>query len=166
MDITKKCSKCRTEVDPTNPNTKMKFSQKCDHHLCKVCYNELYRNAQIPQLQCITPDCGIMLNNQDYKDESREEILFKKDLECRRRVLDVHNKQQSDFPSLDEYDDYLMMIEDTIQALVQGTEKEVNDIQRNLQKIQDENRIQIKYRKDKKQKMLDQMEEIERFIHS
>ena len=48
--------------------------------------------------------------------------MFKKDNEARKLVLSVYNKVESDFPNIEQYDDYLMKIEEDIDKLVHGKE--------------------------------------------
>jgi CDK-activating kinase assembly factor MAT1 len=54
---------------------------------------------------------------------TKEDNLFKKDIEVRKQVLAVYNKVQSDFASIDDYDEYLISIEDLIDTLISGNEK-------------------------------------------
>ena len=70
--------------------------------------------GNIKCLECTT--------NTYFKSETREDNLFKKDNDARKLVLSVYNKVESDFPNIDQYDDYLMKIEEDIDKLVHGKE--------------------------------------------
>ena len=65
-----------------------------------------------------------MLSLRHFLDETKEDNLFKKDADARKKVLGVFNKVESDFDSIDDYDEYLAEIEDKIDILVHGNEKQ------------------------------------------
>jgi hypothetical protein len=74
--------------------------------------------------KCVVADCDAMLKRQHFLDQSREDTLFLLDIEKRKEVLSVYNKVQSDFESQEEYDAYLVKIEETIDTLIHGSTQE------------------------------------------
>ena len=51
-----------------------------------------------------------------------------KEVDIRRNILKIYNKQERDFPTLREYNDYLEEIEDIIWSLESGrNEKEIKE---------------------------------------
>jgi len=60
-----------------------------------------------------------------------------KELQTRRRIRNIYNKRQEDFPSLRAYNDYLEEVEDIIFNLIEGVE--VASTEEKLMKYQDEN---------------------------
>jgi hypothetical protein len=70
------------------------------------------------KIKCL--ECSAMTY---FKNESREDNLFKKDAEARKLILSVYNLVESDFTNISDYDDYLTEIEEKIDVLVHGNEK-------------------------------------------
>jgi len=60
-----------------------------------------------------------------------------KELQTRRRIQNIYNKRQEDFPSLRAYNDYLEGVEDIIFNLIEGVD--VAATEEKLIKYQDEN---------------------------
>lgn len=63
--------------------------------------------------------------------------MSSKELQIRRRIQNIYNKRQEDFPSLRAYNDYLEEVEDIIFNLIEGVD--VVSIEEKLMKYQDEN---------------------------
>lgn len=64
-----------------------------------------------------------------------------KDLAIRRRVLNIYNKRQDDFPSLRAYNDYLEEVEDMIFNMIDGVN--VQAIEEKIKLYQEQNADQI-----------------------
>nr|XP_010906735.1 uncharacterized protein LOC105033574 [Elaeis guineensis] len=64
-----------------------------------------------------------------------------KEMAIRRRIANVFNKREEDFPSLREYNDYLEEVEDMTSNLVEGID--VAAIEAKIAKYQEENAEQI-----------------------
>ena len=80
MDL-KKCVKCDSD--------KIKFSQKCDHHLCDIHLNEIYKFNTHIKVKCNVTECQEFLRSGDYKDKTREDALYEKDMEKRKEDLKI-----------------------------------------------------------------------------
>lgn len=66
---------------------------------------------------------------------------FSKEVAIRRRIANIYNKREEDFPSLRDYNDYLEEVEDMTFKLVEGVD--VPAIEANIAKYQEENAEQI-----------------------
>ncbi|KAG4169456.1 hypothetical protein ERO13_A12G083500v2 [Gossypium hirsutum] len=64
-----------------------------------------------------------------------------KEMQIRRRISNIFNKREEDFPSLREYNDYLEEVEDMIFKLIEGID--VQAIEEKITKYQQENAEQI-----------------------
>ncbi|XP_074564839.1 uncharacterized protein LOC141821325 isoform X2 [Curcuma longa] len=64
-----------------------------------------------------------------------------KEMAIRRRIANIFNKQEEDFPSLREYNDYLEEVEDMTCNLIEGID--VTAIEAKIAKYQEENAEQI-----------------------
>ncbi|KAG1334680.1 CDK-activating kinase assembly factor MAT1 [Cocos nucifera] len=64
-----------------------------------------------------------------------------KEMPIRRRIANIYNKREEDFPSLREYNDYLEEVEDMTYNLVEGID--VAAIEAKIAKYQEENAEQI-----------------------
>ncbi|GMI67689.1 hypothetical protein like AT4G30820 [Hibiscus trionum] len=60
-----------------------------------------------------------------------------KEMQIRRRINNIYNKREEDFPSLREYNDYLEEVEDMIFKLIEGID--VQAIEEQISKYQREN---------------------------
>lgn len=60
-----------------------------------------------------------------------------KELQIRRRIQNIYNKRQEDFPTLRAYNDYLEEVEDIIFSLIEGVD--VASTEEKLLKYQNEN---------------------------
>jgi len=67
------------------------------------------------------PKCRIPLRRNGFKLQQFEDASVDVEVETRKRILQDYNKTEDDFNSLDEYNDYLVEIEDIIYNLVRNT---------------------------------------------
>ena len=87
------------------------------------------------------PECGIPLRRANFRLQLFEDASVDKEVDIRRRILKDFNKQEEDFESLREYNDYLEMVEDIIFNLTHNIESlETN---KKIQQYKEENRSQI-----------------------
>ena len=87
---------------------------------CVDHYNDHFQGTHNinDKIKCIVEDCGEFLAKKHYRDKTREDLEYIREIEARERVLNVFNKQRSDFNSGEDYDEYLCMIEDKIDLIV------------------------------------------------
>lgn len=84
------------------------------------------------------PKCLIPLRRNGFKLQQFEDASVDVEVETRKRILQDYNKTEDDFDTLDEYNNYLVEIEDIIYNLV-----------RNINVIETKERIE-QYRKENK----------------
>lgn len=109
-----KCSHCE-EILQSREGAITKYSWKCEHHLCHNCFKQMYdQKTKDKEEKCMNSTCELLLTKMDFKDQTREDFLFDLDQNYRKDVLRVYNKQINDFSTIDEYDTYLLEIENKI----------------------------------------------------
>ncbi|KAK6942326.1 Cdk-activating kinase assembly factor MAT1, centre [Dillenia turbinata] len=74
--------------------------------------------------------------------------VFAKEIAIRKRIQNIFNKREEDFPSLREYNDYLEEVEDMTFNLIEGID--VSAIEAKIAKYQEENAEQIMNAKARK----------------
>jgi hypothetical protein len=81
---------------------------------CNTCIDrELVRRREFPCPLCKTPVKRVTLTQR-----SLDDVQCEKDTSWRRRIMKVFNKQEQDFPTLIEYNNYLEEVEDMIYSIV------------------------------------------------
>lgn len=65
--------------------------------------------------------------------------MFNRDREARKEVLAVYNKRRSDFDNVQEFNEYLTMIEDKIDVLMYGGPQEQNKVRAELEQEKPKN---------------------------
>jgi len=128
------CPRCKT-TSYRNPNMKLMVNV-CGHAICENCVELLFVKGSG---SC--PECGIPLRRANFRLQLFEDASVDKEVDIRRRILKDFNKQEEDFESLREYNDYLEMVEDIIFNLTNNIESlETN---KKIQQYKEENRSQI-----------------------
>jgi len=128
------CPRCKT-TSYRNPNMKLMVNV-CGHAICENCVELLFVKGSG---SC--PECGIPLRRANFRLQLFEDASVDKEVDIRRRILKDFNKQEEDFESLREYNDYLEMVEDIIFNLTHNIESlETN---KKIQQYKEENRSQI-----------------------
>ncbi|GMM50704.1 TFIIH/NER complex subunit [Starmerella bacillaris] len=135
------CPICRSGTY-LNPNMRFLLNSECYHKICEQCVDRIFSTGPAP---CPYKGCGKVLRRQKFKTQVFEDLGVEKEVDSRQRVMKVYNKQESDFPSIKEYNDYLEHIEDLIFDISNGSPK-------TKQKTEDEVR---EYEKSHKKEILD-----------
>lgn len=71
--------------------------------------------------------------------------------------------QRQDFASVEEYDDYLIMIEDTIDMLIHGDENQINNAKRQMKREYNNNRFYIDQRNQKLKEWSEKLKKVADF---
>jgi len=66
------------------------------------------------------PKCLIPLRRHGFQLQQFEDASLDVEVETRKRILQDFNKTEDDFDTLDEYNDYLVEIEDIIYNLIRN----------------------------------------------
>ena len=101
------CPRCKT-TKYRNPNMKLMVNV-CGHNICETCVELLFVKGS-----GACPECNIPLRRTNFRLQLFEDANVDKEVDIRRRILKDFNKQEEDFESLREYNDYLEMVEDII----------------------------------------------------
>lgn len=118
------CLRCKT-TKYRNPQLKLMVNV-CGHAICDNCIELLFVKGA-----AICPECGATLRRSNFRLQLFEDSMVEKEVDIRRRILKDYNKQEDDFPSLHEYNDYLEEVEIIIFNLVNG-----NDVAETKKKVE------------------------------
>lgn len=99
-----KCPQCKTDRF-LNPKLKLLVSP-CYHKLCTSCIDRIYALGPAP-----CPECGVVCRKSQFGSQTFQDLSVEREVDVRKRVQRIYNKQQSDFASLSEYNNYLEEVE-------------------------------------------------------
>lgn len=88
----------------------------CGHVLCEACVDQLFVRESG---SC--PECNLPLRKSGFRTQLFEDTAVDKEVDIRKQIVKIFNKQESDFNSLREYNDYLEEVELIIENLLTGT---------------------------------------------
>jgi len=120
--IMEKCIKCSLEKY-LHPKVVMYLSL-CDHAYCENCFLEMLPHKH-SQVVCHAPECPKILVRENFTSEKQEaSARLINEMEIRKKVNTVYNNRPEDFTTLREYNDYLEMVEDLCQRLIENKNDE------------------------------------------
>eukprot|EP00741_Cyanophora_paradoxa_P008396 tig00001307_g8123.t1 len=135
--IGEECTVCRNSPYIT-PSLRISVSELCGHKYCETCIERMFPSGATVQ---VCKQCGTQLRKSNFKRPTGEGMAMGSETFIRKRVLGAFNKVEADFASLEEYNNYLEMVEDIIFNLVNGIDVEKMD--RLVMEHQRENQEQI-----------------------
>lgn len=89
----------------------------CGHPLCENCVSLLFAKGS-----GACPQCDVPLRRNGFRVQLFEDAAVEKDIDIRRRIVREFNKQEEEFSTLREYNDYLEDVETIIFNLVNGVD--------------------------------------------
>uniref|UniRef100_A0A914XDX5 RING-type domain-containing protein n=1 Tax=Plectus sambesii TaxID=2011161 RepID=A0A914XDX5_9BILA len=101
------CPKCKT--NEYNNRSFVLMINECGHSLCKNCVENLFVRNSGP-----CPTCGRTLKKNDFWRQMFDDPLIEKENHFRKKLRQVYNLREDDFPSLREYNDYLERFEQLV----------------------------------------------------
>ncbi|KAI3383883.1 hypothetical protein SNEBB_008835 [Seison nebaliae] len=137
------CPKCKT-TKSKNPNLLLRVN-KCGHSLCSACIDILFVRGSG---KC--PTCEHFLRRADYRDQVFLDPLIDKELLIRNKMMNIFNKLPHNFESVDDYNDYLEMVEDYVYNLTYNID--VDETNKNIIKYREENKKVIKENRNLRKK--------------
>ncbi|GMR34303.1 hypothetical protein PMAYCL1PPCAC_04498 [Pristionchus mayeri] len=160
----KECTKCKSN-EYTNKSLVMLINE-CAHPLCRNCVDNLYARNAAP---CHV--CGRVLRKNTFWEQVFDDPLIEKENNVRKRLKKIFNLKEDDFPTLQDYNDYLEQFENyvfnlTNDELVEETEGVVNEfreanaelIEKNRKRL-DEDQLwvldQLKQEREQKKRIMD-----------
>ncbi|XP_033736256.1 CDK-activating kinase assembly factor MAT1-like [Pecten maximus] len=134
------CPRCKT-TKYRNPSLKL-LVNICGHSLCESCVDLLFIKGS-----GACPECGTALRRNNFRLQLFEDAYIEKEVEIRKKLSRDFNKKEDDFDSLNEYNDYLEMIETIVFNL--SNNEEVENTKKMIEQYRRENKDQILKNKTK-----------------
>ncbi|KAI9295633.1 CDK-activating kinase assembly factor [Neoconidiobolus thromboides FSU 785] len=119
-DLNDVCPNCKSDRY-LNPNMVLVVSD-CFHKMCEACVDRLYGISSGP--------CPVYLS-------------VEKEVRIRKRLAQYYNKNENDFETTREYDDYLEELEDIIYNLFNNID--IEETEKKIKEYREANAEQIKY---------------------
>ncbi|KAK1150443.1 CDK-activating kinase assembly factor MAT1-like isoform X1 [Acipenser oxyrinchus oxyrinchus] len=146
------CPRCKT-TKYRNPSLKLMVNV-CGHTLCESCVEMLFIRGSGNCQECDTP-----LRKSNFRVQLFEDPAIDKEVEIRKKVLKIYNKNDSDFPSLREYNDYLELIEEIVYNLtnnmdLENTKQMMDQYQRENKEIIQKNKIKLTREQEELEELL------------
>jgi CDK-activating kinase assembly factor MAT1 len=110
------CPVCKT-TRYFNKDMEFRINPECYHRMCKTCVERIFRDG--PN-QCPYAGCHKTLRLRGFKTAFFTDLFVEREVDIRRRVAAVFNQVEEDFVTLDDYNDYLYMVEDLTHDMVNG----------------------------------------------
>ena len=151
MEDDQYCPHCKTSKY-RNPFLKL-YVNVCGHALCDNCVELLFLKGVG---QCT--QCGLTLRKSNFRLRLFEDDLVEKELDIRRKVMKDFNKNQDDFATVREYDDYLEQIETIIYNLTYNVDvEETKQLVEQYRKENGESISKNRSKRDPDEAILDQI---------
>ncbi|CAF0750264.1 unnamed protein product [Brachionus calyciflorus] len=125
MDETETCPNCKTSKY-NKPNMKLMINI-CAHVLCETCVEQLFFRGS-----GLCPKCNRTLKKNEFRDKIFEDTYIEKEVAIRRKYYKDLIRNENDFPSLKEFNDYL----ETVETLLFNLANEIDEEQ-SLKKIEE-----------------------------
>lgn len=110
------CPVCKT-TRYFNRDMEFRINPECYHRMCKTCVERIFRDG--PN-QCPYAGCHKTLRLRGFKTAFFTDLFVEREVDIRRRVAAVFNKVEDDFVTLEDYNDYLYMVECLTDDMVKG----------------------------------------------
>lgn len=114
------CPICKTDRY-LSPNMTFLINPECYHKICESCVDRIFSLGPAP---CPYPKCNKTLRKNRFKKQVFEDIKIEREIDIRKRIQSIYNKTQEDFPSLQEYNQYLEEVENIIFNLTENIDAE------------------------------------------
>ncbi|KAF5004456.1 hypothetical protein FDECE_9058 [Fusarium decemcellulare] len=112
------CPVCKT-TRYFNRDMEFRINPECYHRMCKTCTERIFKDG--PN-QCPYAGCHKTLRLKGFKTAYFGDLSVEREVDIRRRVAAVFNKVEEDFETLDDYNEYLEMVECLTSDIVSGAD--------------------------------------------
>ena len=112
------CPVCKT-TRYFNRDMEFRINPECYHRMCKTCVERIFKDG--PN-QCPYAGCHKTLRLRGFKSAYFTDLSVEREVDIRRRVAAIFNKAEEDFETLDDYNDYLYMVECLTDDMVNGND--------------------------------------------
>ncbi|KAL2178803.1 CDK-activating kinase assembly factor MAT1-domain-containing protein [Thermothelomyces heterothallicus CBS 202.75] len=133
------CPVCKT-IRYLNKDMEFLINPECYHSMCSNCVNRLFNDG--PN-QCPYAGCHRTLRRKGFRSAFFGDLAVEREVDIRRRVAAVFNQVEEDFETLQDYNNYLQMVEDLTFDLVSGSEAARRAAEATLQQWEVEHRADI-----------------------
>lgn len=112
--------------------------------MCATCVERIFTSGPAP---CPVPSCGRTLRKKGFKSAYFGDLAIERECDIRKRVSEVFNRNEDDFETLLDYNNYLEETEDLVFDLVNGKGKVKQDAEEKLRRFREANRGAIEENK-------------------
>lgn len=110
-----------------------KINVACYHRICESCIDRHYKDSGAKN--CPVYGCDKILWKRDWRKQTFEDLKVEREVETRKRVEEILNRQEDEFESLRDYNDFLELREIMVMNLilntdVNATNKKLKDYQK------------------------------------
>ncbi|KAF3037127.1 TFIIH/NER complex subunit [Didymella heteroderae] len=98
-----------------NPHMKFLVNPECYHKMCESCVDRIFSHGPAP---CPIAGCARTLRKGKFREATFEDLKVEREVDIRRRVASIMNKEQDDFETLKDYNDYLETVEEITWNLI------------------------------------------------
>lgn len=162
----KECKNCKSN-NRNKPDMILKINT-CGHSYCAECVHSVFRTGQAA---CTIDNCGYLLKQAKFRPREFEDETLDKEMHFRKLIEKVYNKQQDEFESVLDFNQYVEDKEEKIYSLTYGNSFRMKDLLKEIDDFQKENTKNIRKnneelsRKRKEWKIeVDKMKEYDEFI--
>ncbi|KAL2216775.1 CDK-activating kinase assembly factor MAT1 [Thermoascus aurantiacus ATCC 26904] len=100
-----------------NPDMRFLINPECYHKMCESCVDRIFSSGPAP---CPVAGCHKTLRKNRFRKQTFEDIEVEREVDVRRRVMQILNRREDEFDSKRAYDDFLEQRETIIANLVHG----------------------------------------------
>ncbi|KAK5697656.1 TFIIH/NER complex subunit, partial [Elasticomyces elasticus] len=111
-----------------NPDMRFLINPECYHKMCESCVDRIFSSGPS---NCPVAGCHKTLRKNRFRKQTFEDINVEREVDIRRRVMQILNRREEEFDSKRAWDDFLEQREEIIANLVHGTDvaKTESDLQ-------------------------------------
>ncbi|EEH41693.1 RNA polymerase II transcription factor B subunit 3 [Paracoccidioides lutzii Pb01] len=100
-----------------NPDMRFLINPECYHKMCESCVDRIFSSGPAP---CPLAGCHKTLRKNRFRKQTFEDIGVEREVDIRRRVMQILNRREDEFDNKLVYDNFLEQREDIIANLVSG----------------------------------------------
>ena len=102
-----------------NPDMEFRVNPECYHRMCLTCVNRIFKDG--PN-QCPHAGCHKTLRERGFKKAYFGDLSVEREVDIRRRVGAIFNKEEEDFETLEAFNEYLEEVETLTDDIVNGSD--------------------------------------------
>ncbi|KAE8149274.1 CDK-activating kinase assembly factor MAT1-domain-containing protein [Aspergillus avenaceus] len=102
-----------------NPDMQFLINPECYHKMCESCVDRIFSSGPA---NCPVAGCHKTLRKNRFRRQTFEDINVEREVDIRRRVMQILNRREEEFDSKRAWDDFLEQREEIIANLVHGTD--------------------------------------------